>query len=260
MKIAEIIAAINAFAPLSLQEPWDNSGVQVGTVDAECTGALVCVDVTPAVVAEAAARGCNLIIAHHPLLFKGLKRICPGDNVVEQSVIDAIRGGITVFSSHTSLDSAPAGISRRMAGMLGASPAGPLAPGSTDDCGLGCIASFDPPISRDEFIARIKAAFGSPVVRCSAKTPPLISRIGICGGAGGEFIPRAIEAGCDAMLTSDVRYHDFVDFGRRILIADIGHFESEECAKQIFYEIISDFFPTFAVYKSESETNPIKYL
>lgn len=261
MTIARIIDAINNFAPLSLQESWDNSGVQVGAVDRECTGVLLCVDVTPGIIDEAARRGCNLVIAHHPLLFRGLKQICPGDNVVQQSVIEAIRHDITVFSSHTSLDSTPGGISHRIARMLGAEVLSPLSAPEGSETGLGVVAVFDKPLTPAQFVERVKDAFGSSVVRCSAALPDAtIRRIALCGGSGGEFIPLAVEKGCDVMLTSDVRYHDFVDFGKRIFIADIGHYESEECAKQIFYDIISDFFPNFAVCKSETERNPINYL
>lgn len=260
MKISKIINVLTDFAPLSLQESWDNSGVQVGSTDIPCSGALLCVDCTPVIVAEARDKGCNLIISHHPLLFKGLKHICPGDNLVQQTVIDAIRAGITVFSAHTSLDSARGGISWTMARMLCTDVRAVLDPAADPMTGLGVVAEFAEPISEAEFIKRIKDAFGSPVVRCSAGSGNMVQRVGLCGGAGGEFIPKAIEAGCDAYLTSDTRYHDFVDYGRRIFLADIGHFESEQCAKEIFYTKISEFFPNFAVYKSESERNSIIYL
>lgn len=260
MNISEIIKAVTDFAPLSLQESWDNSGVQVGGTDIPCTGVLVCVDCTPATVSEAVAKGCNLIISHHPLLFKGLKHICPGESLVQQTVIDALRAGITVFSAHTSLDSARGGISWEMARMLGAHVTGILEPDSTGATGLGVTAEFDTPLTQQQLVERIKQSFGSPVVRCSQGTGSRVTKIGMCGGSGGEFIPHAIELGCDAYLTSDTRYHDFVDYGSRIFIADIGHFESEACAKQIFYKLISEFFPNFAVYKSESERNSIKYL
>ena len=260
MTIAEIIKVVTDFAPLSIQESWDNSGVQVGATVGQCTGTLLCVDCTPGIIAEAVAKGCNLVIAHHPLLFRGLKRISPGDNVVQQTVIDAIRAGVTVFSSHTALDSAPDGISWQMAKMLGAKVAGVLSPGADENTGLGVTAEFPEPISAQKLVAKIKSAFGSDVVRCSQVPDTAISRIGMCGGSGGEFIPMAIEAGCQAYLTSDTRYHDFVDYGKRIFLTDIGHFESEACAKQIFYNVISEFFPNFAVYKSESERNSIIYL
>lgn len=259
MRIEEIIEAINDFAPLSLQESWDNSGLQVGDISADCTGALLCVDVTPKIFQEAILHKCNLIISHHPLIFKGIKQISPSNNDVQKCIYIAIQNGITVYSSHTALDSASRGISRRMAMMLGAKPYGPLVPGEVYDTGLGCIAEFNPPLNCVEFVNRVKSAFGSSVVRGSRAFSE-IRRLALCGGSGGEFIPRALEAGCDAYLTSDVRYHDFVDYGKRIFIADIGHFESEECSKQIFYDIISEKFPNFAVYKSEIENNSIIYI
>ena len=261
-KIADIIREVNDFAPLGLQESWDNSGIQVGSTDIECTGVMICVDVTPDVISEAGSRGCNLIISHHPLLFKGLKQICPGDNVVQQSVIEAIRRGITVYSSHTALDSASHGISYRIVRMLGAEPLHPLVDGPLPSTGLGCVAEFERPVGTAEFCRRVRTAMaGSGLLRCSdPESKGEFSRIAVCGGSGGEFIPKAIEAGCGAYLTSDVRYHDFVDYGKRIFLVDIGHFDSEKCAKQIFYEIISEKFHNFAIYKSETERNPIYYL
>lgn len=256
----DIINTVIDFAPLSLQESWDNSGVQVGDMDSPCTGVMLCVDCTPDVLDEAIARGCNLVVSHHPLLFRGLKQICPGRSLVEDSVIKAISNGISIFASHTALDSAIDGISWQMARMLGAKPTEVLSPGATAETGLGVIAEFPEKITASEFIAKIKNAFGSPIVRCSEMPRHGIKRIGICGGSGGEFIPAAIAAGCDAYLTSDTRYHDFVDYGKRIFLTDIGHFESEACAKQIFYNVISKFFPNFAIYNSESERNSIKYL
>lgn len=259
--IRDITDAIAAFAPLNLQESWDNSGMQVGDIDAECTGALVCVDCTPGIIAEAKARGCNLVVAHHPLLFRGLKQIMPGHNLVQQAVIDAIRAGISVYSSHTALDSAPEGISHRMARMLGAEVESVLEPSpSAPDAGLGVVARFDPPLTPRQLVDRIKKVFGSPVVRTSQVPLCVIGRIAMCGGSGGEFIPAAISAGAQAYLSSDIRYHDFVDHGKDIFITDIGHFESESCAKDIFYAVISEKFPNFALYKSDTERNSINYL
>ncbi|MDE6301951.1 MAG: Nif3-like dinuclear metal center hexameric protein [Muribaculaceae bacterium] len=262
--VADIIAAVTACAPECLQESWDNSGVQVGAADSRpCTGVLLCVDVTPETVAEAVALGCNLIVSHHPLLFRGLKRISPGDDQVQQTVIDAIRAGITVYAAHTSLDSATGGISARMCDMLGAEFIRPLQPSASDSTtGLGAIARFETPVSREELQRRVCHAFDSPVIRCSEGPEILkeISMIGLCGGSGGEFIPEAIAAGCQAYLTSDTRYHDFVDYGKRIFLLDIGHFESESCSKQIFYEAISEKFANFAVWKSSKERNSINYI
>ncbi|MCM1033116.1 MAG: Nif3-like dinuclear metal center hexameric protein [Odoribacter sp.] len=255
---AMIMEAVAAAAPLSFQESWDNSGLQVGEPDIPCSGVLLALDPTPEVIDEAIARGCNLVITHHPLLFKGLKRIS-GETNVERAVIKALRGGVAVYSSHTALDSAPGGLSHRMASMIGATVIAPLAP-ANDGAGLGVVAHLGQPINTDEFITRVKNAFGNHPFRCSRATDKMISTVALCGGSGGEFIPAAIAAGAQAYITADVRYHDFVDHGKSILITDIGHFESESCAKDIFYHVITKKFPNFAVYYSELETNPINYL
>ncbi len=260
MKISEIIDAITAFAPLNLQESWDNSGVQVGDVAAECSGVLLCVDATEIIIDEAIARGCNLVLAHHPLLFRGLKQIV-GQTLVERTVLKAIRGGITVFSAHTSLDSTLGGISWEMARMLGAKVERVLSPSAANpSVGLGVVATLPEPMAPEAFAQKVKAAFGSPACRCTALPSQPISRIAMCGGAGGEFIPLAIAAGAQAYISSDTRYHDFVDNASSIFLVDIGHYESEMCAKHIFYRVITEKFPNFAVWKSENEKNPINYL
>jgi len=257
---ADVIAAVAAYAPPGLQESWDNSGVQLGLgLDAPCTGVLVCVDVTPAVVDEAAALGCNLIVSHHPLIFKGLRSIT-GATAVERAVAAALRADIAVYSAHTSLDSAPGGISREMAAMLGARVTGVLEPSATQpDAGLGVVAELPRPMAAADFARLCADTFGSPHPRVSAGTGAPIARVAMCGGSGGEFIPRAIAAGADAYVTGDIRYHDFVDHGSRILLLDVGHFESESCAKSIFYRVITEKIPNFAVHYSKQQ-NPVHYL
>lgn len=359
MTNAAVIEAIEQFAPASLQENWDNTGVQVGSLRAECTGVMLCVDVSPAVVSEAHDKGCSLIVSHHPLLFRGLKRIS-GNTPVEEAVIMAISYGICIYSCHTAVDSTRDGVSYRMARMLGAAPVKVLSPlkgltskvtivvkpeaerlalaAFTQSCaaevclsadvtelceekaaeeeefgsvatrsekmkavtatvcnsslgrlqstlsdtlgdrmssvtiekqndtdpsvGLGIYALFDEGLSADALITRVKSTFRSPVARCSVLPDKdvMIRRIAICGGSGSEFIPEAIRAGAQAIITSDTKYHDFVDYRGEILIIDIGHFESEECTKDIFYEVIRKKFPNFACYYSEIEENPIKYI
>lgn len=255
---ADIIAAITAFAPQSLQESWDNSGVQVGRVEAECTGVLVCVDVTPAVVAEASRLGCNLIVSHHPLIFKGLRSIT-GATPVMLAVMEAIRADIVVYSAHTSLDSARGGVTWEMARMLGVnvdSVLAPSAPGA--DTGLGVVGTLAAPMSQADFAALASRTFASPHPRASRGTGRKISRVALCGGSGGEFIPKAVDARADAYVTADIRYHDFVDHGQSIFLLDVGHFESESCAKEIFSRVITEKFPNFAVYYSHQQ-NPIQY-
>lgn len=259
MTNAQIIKALTDFAPLALQESWDNSGVQVGSIEAPCTGVMLAVDATEAVLDEAIKKGCSLLVTHHPLIFRGLKHIT-GANQVERVVAKAIKNDVTIFASHTSLDSAADGISATMCRMLGARFIGPLVPSASNNSeGLGAICEFDTSKSATEFIDTVKTSFGSPICRTSAVSPESISRFALCGGSGGEFIQDARRVGATAYLCSDIRYHDFVDHGNEIFLVDIGHFESESCAKDIFYRVISEKFPNFAVYKSESEINPIKY-
>lgn len=262
MTINSIIGAIQEVAPTSLQEGYDNSGLQLGDADKECTGILLCVDVTPGRVDEAVALGCNLIVSHHPLLFHGLKQIT-GATPQQQTVIRAIEAGVAIYSAHTSLDNAPGGVSAWLARELGLTYCGPLCPVSADmpDAGAGALATSAAPLTADMLVDRVKKACGSPVCRCTI--PPqgaVIDRIAMCGGSGGSMIPDAIAAGAQAYITSDVRYHDFLDYSDRIFIIDIGHFESEECTKRIFYHIITQKFPNFAVHYSDSEKNPINYI
>lgn len=254
MLISEITDTIEEAAPLSLQEPWDNAGLSVGTLDRECTGVMLCVDPTPEVLSEAKAKGCNLVVSHHPLIFKGLKHLT-GQTWQERVAITALLDGITLYSAHTNLDAADQGVNFTLASKLGLHNVERLftAP--------GVIGDFPSPLTPDELVAKIKRACGSPIARCTAPRPgTTINRLALCGGSGASLIDDALDAGADAFLTSDVKYHDFIDYANRIFIVDIGHFESENCTKQIFYHLVSKKFPNFALYYSENEKNPINYL
>lgn len=261
--LQDIVGAIESFARPGLQEPWDNTGWQLAPTSPAttgCTGVLVCLDVIPQSVEEAAAGGCNLIISHHPLIFKGLKSIT-GATPAERAVIGALSAGISVYSSHTALDSASQGVSHELGKRLGLTGMSVLSPGANPDEGLGVTGTFDPPLSPAELIDRVKEVYGSPTVRVTrGREGATIGRVALCSGSGGEFIPLAIRSGADAYITSDVRYHDFLDYGRDILIVDTGHFESEKCTKSIFSRIISEKFPNFAVRMSQSEQNPVAYV
>ena len=264
MTVSDIIAAIEGFAPSHYQESWDNTGLQVGDRSAECTGVLVCVDVTPGVVDEAISRGCNLIVSHHPLLFNGLKSIT-GATPVELSVIRAIGGGVSIYSSHTAVDNTPGGVSHTMAARLGVRPDAvltPLASQPGGEIGTGVVGNLPEALTPEQLIALVKETFGSPVARCTNPDAAArqITRVAMCGGSGGSLIADAEASGAQAYITSDTRYHDFVDHQNSILIIDIGHFESEQCTKDIFYQIIRQKFANFAVYKSTTETNPIHYV
>ena len=130
------------------------------------------------------------------------------------------------------------------------------------EVGLGIRARFDEPVPFGELAERVRKAFGCGRLRVSqpADEAARITRVALCGGSGGEFIPRAIASGAQVYVSADIRYHDFASFGSSIIIVDAGHFETESCAKDIFYGILSEKFPNFAIYLSETEKNPVKYL
>lgn len=260
--IAQIAAALEAYAPLHLQEDYDNAGLLVGDSRRECTGVLLTVDVSADTVREAVASGCNLIVAHHPLIFRGLKRLT-GASAVEQAVIEAIRSDVAIYAAHTNLDNAAGGVSAEMARMLGLVDVHPLQPvaGEPHTIGCGAVGRLVTPLSGYDLVQKVKATFGSPIARCTdTDTSRLITTVALCGGSGAFLIPEAVKAGAQAFVTSDVKYHDFVDYAHRILIVDIGHHESENCSKNIFYHIITEKFPNFAVTYSQCDTNPIIYL
>lgn len=255
--VSQIISAIEEAAPRTLQEQWDNSGLIVGSASAVCTGVMLALDVTPEVIAQAAERGCNLVIAHHPLIFKGIKIV--NDTTLQgRALIDAIKADIAVYCAHTSLDNAPApwGVSCHMAEMLGAEVLSVLSP-----TGTGVMARLNGAEKPTDFARRCRDTFSASGLRHStAGTFDQVRTVALGSGACGFLIPDAIAAGADAIVTSDVRYHDFLDYGKSIFIIDLTHFDTEKCTKEIFKRIISQKIPNFADVFCADETNPIEYL
>ena len=266
MRIKEIAEAIEQYAPLRLQEEWDNAGIQVGDPEAEVQGVLLCTDATEAVVAEAIERGFNLVIAHHPLIFRGLKKIM-GRTPVERAVAMAIKHDITIYSAHTNMDSAWQGVSFRMADKIGmknvqfldVNDVPPYGDSNATTAGCGVIGDIDPAPAR-EVLQRVKAAFEVGAVRYSGDGDTIVGRVALCGGAGGFLLDKAVTMGAQLYVTADMRYHDFLDNSQRIVVADIGHYESEHFTKAIFLEKKKKKNPTFAVAFAKNETNQVNYL
>lgn len=253
--IRQIIDTIEEAAPRTLQEQWDNSGLNCGRSDDPCSGVIVCLDVTPAVVSQAIAAGCNLIISHHPLIFKGIKAL--SDTTPQGlALIMAIKNDISVYCAHTSLDNAPFpwGVSHEMAALLGARVESIITP-----TGTGVIAGLPLPEDPARFIETVKKAFDTKCVRHSAIPSKPIIKVALGSGACGFLIPDAIAAGAQAIVTADVRYHDFLDFGTAIFIVDLTHFDTEKITKPIFKRIISQKFSNFAPVICASEPNPIEF-
>lgn len=246
---------------LELQEDYDNCGWQTGYPDTPCSGVMLCVDATSSIIEEAARSGCNLVVSHHPLLFRGLKKIT-GDSVVSSAVMKSIESRVGVYSLHTALDNSPEpyGVSLEMARRMGLSDVEPL-----DPSGAGAIGVLNDCGSVGTFAELLRKVFGSPVVRFSdpSKASHLqwngSLKVALCGGSGAFLARKAVEAGADIFLTSDIKYHDFVNFAPYIVLADIGHYEAERCTTDIIFGIIRKKFPNFAIRISSTETNPITY-
>lgn len=248
-----VMRAMEEFAPLSLQEAWDNAGLIVGSPDNSVRKALLTLDVTEEVVDEAIACGADIIISHHPLLFSGIKKIT-GKSYVERALMKAITNNILIYASHTNIDAAEGGVSYKMGEKIGLESIRPLMPS-----GLGVIGELKEPQSLNRFITILKKKFEAPMVRYT-EIEGKIARIALCGGAGAEFIENAIAAGADAYVSGDFKYHDFFKGEKRISLVDIGHFESEQYTLEIFYDILSKKLPNFAIQITSVNSNPINYL
>lgn len=364
MKAKELIAYLESVAPLQLQESYDNSGLLVGDASAELNGILVTLDITEEVIDEAIKKKCNMVLAHHPIIFGGLKKIT-GKNYVERAVIKAIKNDVLLYAAHTNLDNIFDGVNRRMAETLGLSglkilsekrsllkrlitfspaehaenvrkamfSAGAGQIGNYDECsfsmegtgtfragegadpfigeigkraeekehrietifpaylqeqvvralleahpyeevaydiialensfqkaGAGMVGTLETPMKTEKFLDLVKARMKAGMIRHTLRTKETISKVAVCGGSGSFLLKEAISAGADAFVTADFKYHQFFDAEGRIMIVDIGHFESEQFTVDLLAELVQKKFPTFAVRLSETRTNPIYYL
>ena len=364
MKIKDITDHLESIAPLAYQESYDNAGLITGDKNEEARGALICLDSTEEVIDEAIAKGCNLVIAHHPIVFSGLKKI-NGKNYVERVIIKAIRNNIAIYASHTNLDNVHNGVNAKIAEKLGLRNTKILAPknkllkrlivfcpiekaeevrqalfsagagtiGEYDECsfntegtgtfkgsentdpyigkpgvreeareikietiypaplegkvlremikahpyeevaydiipldnkfdrlGSGMIGELEHEEDEMEFLAGVKSRLNSGCIRYTKLLGRKVKRVAVCGGAGSFLLPDAMSAGADVFITADYKYHQFFDAENKLVIADVGHYESEQYTKELFYEVVNKKFPTFALHLSEINTNPINYL
>lgn len=277
LRIHEIVSALEAVAPLALQESYDNSGLIVGDREAQVERALLCLDCTEAVVDEAIAKGCDIIIAHHPIVFGGLKRFTGGD-YVQRSLMKAIRNHIAIYACHTNLDNVlRGGVNERIAQQLGFEVERVLRPiaegfgsfggdgglGNSEvikTAGAGVLCELQKPMNVLDFLQHLKQKMGADVVKYTKCDVEVVRKVAICGGAGSFLIGDALRAGVDAFITSDVKYHEFFDAQGKMLLCDIGHYESERFTIDLFSNILSAKFPKFATIFAGTITNPIDYL
>ncbi len=363
MLLKTIITELENFAPLAYQESYDNCGLLTGNKELNVTGALLCLDCTEAVIDEAINKKCNLIIAHHPIIFSGLKKI-NGSNYIERTIIKAIKNDVAIYACHTNLDNVKLGVNKKIADKLGLINQLVLAPkknslkklvtfvpqanleivknslfnvgagniGNYDNCsfwvngkgsykgndnsnpvigeknklcvedevrlelifdahkeleligalkqyhpyeevaydiyqlenyntivGSGIIGELPTEMNEIDFLTKLKQVFNLKTIKHTALLNKKIKKIALCGGSGSFLLKNAINLESDIYITSDFKYHEFFDAESKIVIADIGHYESEQFTPEIFYEIISNKFPNFASYLTETNTNPVNY-
>ncbi len=258
MKIREITEAIERFAPLALQESYDNAGLIIGNPETEAAGAVICLDATEQVLDEAVEKGANLVVAHHPIVFHPLRAVT-GQTNVERVVIRAIRNDIAIYAAHTNLDRAAGGMSHALAEKLGLQKIEILAPEENGN-GFGAVGELPKPMEATEFLRSVKNTLALGCIRHSAPPKKSVRRIALIAGAGGEGLEKAIAAKADIFLTADLKYDRFFAAEKRIGIADIGHFESEIVAIDLLCEVLAKKFPTFALHKSKKQHNPVNYL
>lgn len=266
MRIKEIIAALERFAPLPLQESYDNAGLQCGLTETEVSGVLLCLDVTEEVLSEAIDLGCNLVVSHHPVLFHGLKQVADATQV-QRCIRMAIQNDVCLYSAHTNLDNAEDGVNFKMAEKLGlfdvqflSSKTITLADGRQVKSGSGIIGYLPQGEDSLAFLQRVKQAFGIEALQHNALLERQVQSVAICGGAGDFLLDEALHAEADAFLTGEMHYHNWFGHEQQIQIAVLGHYESEQYTREIFRYIIEKVAPTLPVYDTEVSTNPIHIL
>jgi len=258
---SELFQYLESIAPLHLQEDYDNSGLLIGSTEEEVKGLLISLDCTEDVLEEALQLNCNVIISHHPAIFYGLKKIT-GSNMTERIVLKAIKEGLIIYAIHTNLDNVlKNGVNEKIAQQLGLKVEGVLRKSNPHDhtIGSGLIGSFSKAVSEGQFLELLKEKMKAKVIRHSRMLDRPIEKVAICGGSGSFLLEDACLNGAQAFLTGDYKYHGFFEADGRIMICDIGHYESEQFTMNLLQELIVKKFTTFAAHCTKFNTNPIHY-
>lgn len=265
MKLHEISDYLEEIAPLRFQESYDNSGLIVGHGDMEITGAMISLDATAAIVDEAIANGCNMVISHHPILFRGIKKFNPS-YYVDQAIIKAIKNDIALYAIHTNLDNVlNYGVNQKIAQKIGLEEVKVLkahanAPMEINyEVGAGAVGVLSRPVSGVDFLSHLKEKMSLKMIKHTKILDHDIERVAVCGGSGSFLLPAAKAAGAQAFITSDFKYHEFFDANDELVIIDIGHYESEYFTIELIFELISKKFPNFAAHYTKQITNPVYY-
>lgn len=263
MSIKEVVEALERFAPLPLQEDYDNAGLQIGLTEVETSGVLVCLDVTEDIILEAEQCGCNLIVAHHPLLFRGVKCLA-NRNLVERCVREAIVRNIAIYAAHTNLDNAQGGVNFEMAKRIGLSETGFLQQGASSADGTELGSGLIGTLPREEdpliFLQRVKETFGVTCLNYSKGPKRPVRRVALCGGAGDFLLEKAIAVGADVFLTGEMGYHRYFGHENELWIGVLGHYQSERFTIDLLLRLLKETCPNLRLCKSLTDTNPIHHL
>ena len=260
MKLGKVISALEERANPAFQDDFDNSGLQVGSPQDEVSNALVCLDITEDILEEAADTGCDLIVSHHPLIFKALRQVSDA-TYQQRCVTRAVRQGIAIYSAHTSLDNAPGGVNHMMARMIGLDNTQWLLPRTDGVSGSGLTGELAQAEDYAEFLDRMRKVFGVKALRCSGQGTDRrkVRKVALCGGAGAFLLPNAIAAGADCFVCGEFHYHDYFE-NSGVLLVELGHYQSEQFTMQLLQEILLSSLPDLETVVTKLDTNPINYI
>jgi dinuclear metal center YbgI/SA1388 family protein len=257
--IRDLATYLETIAPLEYQEAYDNAGLLVGNHQTTITGVLISLDTTEEVINEAVNRGCNLVVAHHPIIFGGLKRL-NGYHYVERAVMRAIKNDVAIYAIHTNLDNVwQNGVNGKIASRLGLVETGPLRPKDLDGLGSGLIGTLSHPMPFAEFGQHLINSMELPGFRRTKIVADRVEKVAICGGAGRFLLSDAIASQAQVFISSDFKYHEYFDANDQITILDIGHYESEKFTIDLLHQLITGKFSKFAAYCTKVNTNPLTY-
>jgi dinuclear metal center YbgI/SA1388 family protein len=258
--VRDIMNYLEQIAPLKYQMDYDNAGLLTGSAGMQVSKVLVSLDCTEEIVEEAVQKSANVILSHHPIIFKGLKQLI-GKNYIERTVIKAIKNDIALLAWHTNLDSVMSnGVNQMIARRLGLSDIEILDPyEGMPEVGSGMIGKLNQTMLRSEFFEYVKESMELNILKCTKGGPEKIEHVAICGGSGSFLIPAAKKRGADVFITGDIKYHDFFDGENEMTLIDIGHYESEKYTIDLLHSILQKKFSTFAVLKTGLNTNPVEF-
>ncbi|QDU82860.1 Putative GTP cyclohydrolase 1 type 2 [Polystyrenella longa] len=263
--VADLIAYFDELTPPELAESWDNVGLLIGRETATIQSMLTCLTLTPDVAAEAVKQNVDLVVSHHPILFRPVQQITTA-TVEGSMLLDLIESQIAVFSPHTRYDSAPSGINQQLAELLGLTHIEPLRPledqsvGPHSLAGAGRWGRLKTPVPFDEFVARVKELLNVPALSLSGASKEQIATVGIACGSAGEFLSDAARVGCDLFITGEARFHTAFE-ARELDIALLlaGHYQTERPAMELLAEKLQRKFPGVEVYSSQQEQDPFRW-